>query len=152
MVNDQDFPGGTYLFRRDTLKKDEVNTFAENAMTELRNIRQNAGLKRAGFPVGMVYSVDHEAKIFDYAYGIPVASTRGLENEDLIVLDPKSDVKSIFVVDLSNNRLHAHRFMEKYMRQVNMKVSYPIAEVYYKGKMAEEETEQGNAARLLYWK
>ena len=150
MVNDQDFPGGTYIVRRKTVKKDELNTFAENAMTELRDIRQNAGLKRSGFPVGLIYGLDYEAKTIDYAYGIPVNSTTGLEDEDLLKLAPRSDVKSIFVVDLISNRLDAHKFMEKHMNQAGKNIDYPVIEIYYKGKIAENDT-QGNAARFLYW-
>ena len=150
MVNEQDFAGGTYLVRRATLKNDQIKDFAEQAMTELRDIRQNAGLKRAGFPVGMVYSVDHDAKTVDYAYGLPVGAS-SLGNEEIIELAPKSDVQSIFVVDLVTNRISAHRFMEKHMKRSEKNIAYPIIEIYYKGKMAEKDGSEGNAARFLYW-
>jgi hypothetical protein len=138
MATEYQWRGGLYIIRREKIARTEQLPFAQNALKELMDIRNNAGLKRAGYPIGLIYEEDNETGQIDYAFGIPVYTADDLEDVETVEIQSGAQSFALFVNDLYGDGKKAHSFLTNHINDLGKKELHPNIEEYLKGPLSEE--------------
>ncbi|MDX1686138.1 MAG: SRPBCC family protein [Saprospiraceae bacterium] len=149
MVNDYSMEGGTYAYMREELPAEKIDSFAKRSLKLLTRLRTEAGLLKAGFPIGIIYNWDRQKDLVDYALAIPVVEEDVFPIAKFVTLEDEPVAKTLFVNDLYNDRPSAHAFIEGKLKKEGLEIEYPVFEIYMKGTLA-EGSDDNSATRLVY--
>jgi len=135
MIQEVQYPGGTYATVRKTIGWSELEKFFGDAFGMLG---QAAGQRIAGAPVSIIYVWDEQNMKTDVAAGFPVSGTDAVKGAEMVMMAPSAAYMIVYTGGYSGS-VKAHEALSRHVKD-NAKELNVVMEEYIKGPGEEPDS------------
>ena len=129
-VKTVEYPGQTFVMKRDKVSMNEVSAFYQKNLPALFGSCEKAKLKMTDMPSGLYYSWDMSNNIADMAAAIPVSDAKAVpKGMEMGITNAGKALQVDYYGDYSGIST-AHDAMEAYMAANNLERTWPVIETY----------------------
>jgi len=128
-VNMVDYPGQTFVMKREKVEIKNVSAFYQKNLPALFETCTKSKLKMTDMPSGLFYSWDMENGSSDMAAAIPVSASKIPSGMEVGKTNAGKALQVDYYGDYSGTEA-AHNAIETYMKANNLTMTWPVIETY----------------------